>query len=152
MISMVKFDKTLYNDLPYKFEAGTPNIAGVIGFAAALRHLDEIGLDTIRQYENKLLSYGLTRAVAFPGLRLIGTAAHKVGILSFVLDDVHPHDVGTILDRQGIAVRTGHHCSMPIMDHFKVPATVRASFAIYNTVDEVDRLFEALDRVRKVFS
>jgi len=138
MISMVKFDKTLYNDLPYKFEAGTPNIAGVIGFAAALSYLEEIGLDTVRQ--------------AFPGLRLIGTAANKVGILSFVLDDVHPHDVGTILDRQGIAVRTGHHCSMPIMDHFKVPATVRASFAIYNTVDEVDRLFDALDRVRKVFS
>jgi cysteine desulfurase/selenocysteine lyase len=152
MISMVKFDKTLYNDLPYKFEAGTPNIAGVIGFAAALRYLEDTGLDTIQQYEGKLLSYGLTRAVAFPGLRLIGTAAHKVGILSFVLDDVHPHDVGTILDRQGIAVRTGHHCSMPIMDHFKIPATVRASFAIYNTVDEVDRLFEALDRVRKVFS
>lgn len=152
MISMVTFDKTLYNDLPYKFEAGTPNIAGVIGFGTALHYLNEIGLEPVRQYEHKLLSYAITRAVSFSGLRLVGTAMNKVAILSFVLDDIHPHDIGTILDRQGIAVRTGHHCSMPIMDHFKVPATVRASFAMYNTVDEVDRLFEALDRVRKVFS
>jgi len=151
MISMVTFEKTRYNDLPYKFEAGTPNIAGVIGFGAAVDYLTAIGLDHIACHERDLLAYATKRALEFDGLRIIGTAEHKASILSFVLDGIHPHDLGTILDRQGVAIRAGHHCAMPVMDHFGLPATARASFALYNTVDEVDRLFAALEQARKVF-
>lgn len=151
MIIMVTFDKTRFNELPYKFEAGTPNIEGVIGFGAALEYLTKIGLDVLTGYDQKLLSYATERAEATPNLRLIGTAEEKVGILSFVVDGIHPHDLGTLLDQQGIAIRSGHHCAMPVVDHFKVPATARASFTIYNTVEEVDRLFDGVEKARKVF-
>ena len=151
MIRQVTFAKTTYNDLPYKFEAGTPNIAGVIALAEAIDYVDAIGLTAIAQHEQVLLSHATECAHKVPGLRLIGTAAAKASILSFVLDGVHAHDVGTILDQHGVAVRSGHHCAMPVMARFGVPATVRASFAIYNTLDEVDALFSALRQVREVF-
>lgn len=151
MIIMVTFDKTQFNELPYKFEAGTPNIEGVIGFGAALEYLEKIGFNLLTGYGQKLLSYATERAEATPNLRLIGTAEEKVGILSFVVDGIHPHDLGTILDQQGIAIRAGHHCAMPVVDHFNVPATARASFTIYNTVEEVDRLFDGVENARKVF-
>jgi len=151
MISMVTFEKTRYNDLPYKFEAGTPNIAGVIGFGAAVDYLTAVGLDNIACHEHDLLTYATKRALGFEGLRIIGTAVHKASILSFVLEGIHPHDLGTILDRQGVAIRAGHHCAMPVMAHFGVPATTRASFALYNTMQEVDHLFAALEQARKVF-
>ena len=151
MIRQVTFAKTTYNDLPYKFEAGTPNIAGVIALAAAIDHVDAIGLPAIAQHEQALLGHATECARKLPGLRLIGTAAAKASILSFVLDGVHAHDVGTILDQHGVAVRSGHHCAMPVMARFGVPATVRASFAMYNTHDEVDALFSALRQVREVF-
>jgi cysteine desulfurase / selenocysteine lyase len=151
MIRQVTFAKTTWNDLPYKFEAGTPNIAGVIALGAALDYVSGIGLAAIAAHERELLAYATARARDFPGLRLIGTARDKASILSFVLEDVHPHDVGTILDAEGVAVRTGHHCAMPVMEHFGVPATVRASFALYNTRAEVDALFAALGKVREVF-
>jgi len=151
MIRQVTFAKTTWNDLPYKFEAGTPNIAGGIGLGAAIGYLERIGLDAIAAHEQALLAYATACAANVPGLRLIGTARDKAGILSFVLDDVHAHDVGTILDHEGVAVRTGHHCAMPVMERFGVPATVRASFALYNTQAEVDVLFAALAKVREVF-
>ncbi len=151
MISMVTFEKTRYNDLPYKFEAGTPNIAGVIGFGAAVDYLTAIGPDPIARHEHELLAYATKLAHDFKGLRIIGTAAHKASILSFVLEGIHPHDLGTILDRQGIAIRAGHHCAMPVMDYFGLPATARASFALYNTMDEVDQMFAALEQARRVF-
>ena len=139
------------NAPPYMCEAGTPNIAGAIGLGAAVTYVAEIGLDTIAAHEHALLAYASERAAEVPGLRQIGTAQEKAGILSFVLDDVHAHDVGTILDHEGVAVRTGHHCAMPVMERFGVPATVRASFALYNTAAEVDALFAALGKVREVF-
>ncbi len=151
MIKMVTFDKTLYNDLPYKFEAGTPNIAGVIGLGAAIEYVNAIGLDTIAGYEHELLEYATGAALNIEGLRLIGTAGNKAGILSFVLDKVHPHDLGTILDHEGIAIRTGHHCAMPVMDRFKIPATARASLAFYNSREEIDILMAALADAREVF-
>lgn len=151
MISMVTFDKTLYNDLPFKFEAGTPNIAGAIGLGAAIDYLTTIGLDRIAQHEHELLQYATAKALTIPDLQIVGTAQNKVSILSFLLEGIHPHDIGTILDHQGVAIRTGHHCAMPVMTHFNVAATARASFALYNTYQEIDRLFEALDEVRKVF-
>lgn len=151
MIKMVSFNKTIYNDLPHKFEAGTPDIAGAIGLAAAIQYLKNIGLETIAAYEHELLNYATEKALSVPGLKLIGTAANKASILSFVLDFAHAHDVGTILDLEGIAVRSGHHCAMPVMDFFKVPATVRASFAFYNTQADVDRLIQGLTKVREVF-
>jgi cysteine desulfurase/selenocysteine lyase len=150
MIKTVSFEKTTYNDLPYKLEAGTPNIAGAIGLGAALEYLDGLGLDRVAAHEHDLLVYGTERLKEVPGLRLIGTARDKAAVLSFVLDGVHPHDVGTILDREGIAVRTGHHCAMPIMTRFDIAATTRASFAVYNTRQEVDALVEGLARVREV--
>lgn len=152
MIKMVKLDRTLYNDLPYKFEAGTPHIAGGIGFGAAADYVDRIGLETIAAYEHELLEYATEQAQTVDGLKLIGTARDKTSILSFVMDGIHPHDIGTILDHEGIAIRTGHHCAMPVMDHFAVPATARASFAFYNTRDEVDRLIAALNRAHEVFA
>jgi cysteine desulfurase/selenocysteine lyase len=151
MIRRVSFEGTTYNDLPYKFEAGTPNMAGAIALGEAIRYVSGIGLAAIAAHEHALLEYASERAQAVPGLRPIGTARDKAAILSFVLDDVHAHDVGTILDLHGVAVRTGHHCTMPLMERFGVPATVRASFALYNTHAEIDALFEALGQVRKVF-
>jgi len=152
MILMVTFEKTQYNDLPHKFEAGTPNIAGVIGFGAAVRYIQSIGLDKIAAREKVLLDYATQQAQGFEGLRQIGTAKDKACVLSFVLDGVHPHDLGTILDRQGVAIRAGHHCAMPVMQFYKVPATARASFAIYNTESEIDALFAALAKARDMFA
>lgn len=151
MIKMVTFEKTVYNDLPYKFEAGTPHIAGVIGLGAAIDYVSAIGLDAIANYEHELLEYAIEAALRIEGLRLIGTAKNKASILSFVLDKVHPHDLGTILDHEGIAIRTGHHCAMPVMDRFAVPATARASFAFYNTREEVDILIAGIENAKKVF-
>jgi len=152
MIKQVTFARTTYNDLPYKFEAGTPNIAGGIGLGAAISYLDRLGLEAVAAHEHALLDDATQRANATPGLRLIGCARAKASILSFVVDGVHAHDVGTILDLEGVAVRTGHHCAMPVMEHFGVPATVRASFAVYNTHEEVEALFAALGKVREVFA
>ena len=151
MIRSVTFAKTEFNALPYKFEAGTPHIAGGIGLGAAIDYLQDIGLDTITAWEDDLLRYATARAQDIPGLRLIGTARKKAGILSFVLDGVHPHDIGTILDHEGVAIRTGHHCAMPVMEHFAVPATARASFALYNTRNDVDRLIAAIIKAKEVF-
>jgi cysteine desulfurase/selenocysteine lyase len=152
MISAVTFERTLYNVPPYKFEAGTPDIAGAIGLAAALEYVEAIGLDHVNAHEHELLAYGTAALSQVPGLRLTGTAAHKAGILAFVLEGVHPHDIGTILDREGVAIRTGHHCCQPLMDRLGVPATARASLALYNTRAEVDALARALDKVREVFT
>jgi cysteine desulfurase / selenocysteine lyase len=151
MIRSVTFAKTEYNALPYKFEAGTPHIAGGVGLGAAVDYVSNVGLHAIAAWEDELLRYATARALDIPGLRIIGTARHKAGILSFVLDGVHPHDIGTVLDHEGVAVRTGHHCAMPVMEHFAVPATARASFALYNTRDDVDRLSAAIIKVKEVF-
>ncbi|MBS1188870.1 MAG: cysteine desulfurase / L-selenocysteine selenide-lyase (L-alanine-forming) [Rhodocyclaceae bacterium] len=152
MIRKVSFEGSTWNDLPYKFEAGTPNIAGGIALGAAIDYVSGIGLAAIAAHEARLLAYATEQARAFPGLALVGSARDKASILGFTLAGIHPHDIGTILDTQGVAVRTGHHCAMPVMAHFGVPATVRASFALYNTRDEVDALFRALHQVREVFS
>jgi cysteine desulfurase / selenocysteine lyase len=152
MISSVTFEKTLYNRLPYKFEAGTPNVSGAIGLRAALDYVDAIGLDRIAAHEHRLLAYGTERLRAIPGLRLIGTARKKEGVLSFVVDGIHPHDLGTVLDQQGIAIRTGHLCAQPLMQRFGVPATARASLALYNTMEEIDALAGGLEKAREVFA
>ena len=151
MISRVTFEKTSYNAVPFKFEAGTPNIAGTIGLAAAIDYVEAIGLDAIAAHENDLLDYATRRADELSGLTLIGTARDKASILSFTLEGIHPHEIGTILDQRGIAIRTGHHCAMPVMDHFGVPATARASFALYNTRNEVDALIEGIREVQALF-
>jgi len=151
MIKSVSFEKTTYNDLPYKFEAGTPDIAGAIGLGAALEYLEGLGRDRVEAYERDLLAYGTERLSMCPGVRLVGTARQKAGVLSFVVDGVHAHDVGTILDREGIAIRTGHHCAMPLMARLGVPATARASLALYNTREELDALVRGLDKVREIF-
>jgi cysteine desulfurase/selenocysteine lyase len=152
MIRTVTFEKTTYNDLPYKFEAGTPNIAGGIGMGAAFDYINQIGIEKIAAYEHELLLYGTESLQQIPGLRLIGTAREKAAVLSFVMEGIHPHDIGTVLDRQGIAVRTGHHCAQPVMDWFHVPATTRASLAFYNTAAEIDALAAGLRKVKEVFS
>jgi len=152
MIKSVTFEKTIYNDLPYKFEAGTPNIEGAIGLKAAIDYLNEIGLEQISVYENELLQYATDKLSEIPQLKIIGTAKEKASIISFILENIHPHDVGTILDFEGIAVRTGHHCTQPVMQHFNIPATTRASFSFYNTKEEIDKLFSAIQKVIKVFS
>ncbi len=152
MISSVTFEKTIYNKLPYKFEAGTPDVSGVIGLGAAIKYINGIGLDRIAAHEHELLVYATRLVSAIPGIRLIGTAKEKAGVLSFVFDGVHPHDVGTILDQEGIAIRTGHHCAQPIMQRFDIPATARASFAFYNTMQEVDALAKGIEKVREVFA
>jgi cysteine desulfurase/selenocysteine lyase len=152
MIKVVTFAKTTYNDLPYKFEAGTPNIAGGIGLGAALDYVNRIGMDRIAAYEHQLLEYGTEKLSAIPGLRIIGTAREKASVLSFVMDGIHPHDIGTVLDKQGIAVRTGHHCAQPVMDFFNVPATTRASLAFYNTFGEIDALVAGLHKVKEIFA
>lgn len=151
MISSVTFEKTIYNKLPYKFEAGTPNIAGTIGFGAAIDYLTEIGQEEIAVYEGELLSYAIACVSEVGGLRQIGTAKERTGVVSFTLGDIHAHDLGTFLDQEGIAIRTGHHCAQPVMDRFKVPATARASFCFYNTKEEVDALVLAMERVKRVF-
>jgi cysteine desulfurase/selenocysteine lyase len=152
MIKTVTFEKTTYADLPYKFEAGTPNIAGGIGLGAAFDYLTHLGLDQIAAYEHELLLYGTEALLRIPGLRIIGTAREKAAVLSFVIEGIHPHDIGTVLDRQGIAVRTGHHCAQPVMDWFHVPATTRASLAFYNTTAEIDALTAGLKKVKEIFS
>ena len=151
MISSVTFEKTFYNSLPYKFEAGTPNIAGVYGLGAALDYVNQIGLANIASYEHALLAYATEAISQIPGVRIIGTAREKAGVISFVLAGVHAHDVGTVLDREGIAVRTGHHCAQPVMDRFGVPATVRASLAFYNTKQEINALAAGIQRVKALF-
>jgi cysteine desulfurase / selenocysteine lyase len=152
MIRSVTFEKTEYNDIPYKFEAGTPNIAGAIGLGAALDYVRDVGIGAIEAHERALLAYATTRVSAIPGLRIIGTAKEKAGILSFTLEGVHAHDVGTILDHGGVAIRAGHHCAMPIMTRFGVAGTARASFALYNTCEEVDALVAGIERVRRMFA
>ena len=151
MISSVTFEKTIYNVVPYKFEAGTPNLADVYGLGAALDYVNQIGLANITSYEHALLSYATEAIQQIPGVRIIGTAREKAGVISFVVDGVHAHDVGTILDREGIAVRTGHHCAQPVMDRFGVPATVRASLAFYNTKQEINALAAGIQRVKALF-
>ena len=151
MIRTVTFEKTTYNEVPYKFEAGTPNIAGGIGMGAALDYVTNLGLDRIAAYEHELLVYGTQLLSRIPGLRMIGTAREKAAVLSFVIDGIHPHDIGTVLDRMGIAVRTGHHCAQPVMDWFRIPATTRASLAFYNTTSELDALADGLRKVKEVF-
>ena len=152
MILTVSFEKTQYNSLPYKFEAGTPNIVGAIGFGRAIKYIRSIGLDNIAAREKVLLEYATAQAKKIKGLKLIGTAKDKACVLSFVLEGVHPHDLGTILDREGVAIRAGHHCAMPVMQFYKVPATARASFAIYNTEAEIDALFVALAKAQDMFA
>ncbi len=152
MILTVTFEKTTYNQLPWKFEAGTPHISGAIALGAAIRYLQGIGMERIAQYEHALLEYAEARLKVIPGLRLIGTAPEKAAVASFTLEGIHPHDIGTILDTEGVAIRTGHHCAMPVMEFFKIPATARASFAFYNTFEEIDRLVAALERARTLLS
>jgi cysteine desulfurase/selenocysteine lyase len=152
MIKSVTFEKTIYNDLPYKFEAGTPGIAGGIGLAAAIDYIQEVGLDNIHAFEHDLLVYATQAVQKVRGLHIIGTAREKASVLSFVIDGVHPHDIGTILDDEGVAIRTGHHCAQPVMQRFSIPATARASFAFYNTKEEVDVMVGALNKVIEVFA
>lgn len=151
MIASVTFDGTTYNELPYKFEAGTPNMAGSVGLATALDYVQGLGLPAIAAHETALLDYATARLGEIKGLRIIGTAANKTSVLSFVLDGIHPHDIGTMLDLEGIAVRAGHHCTQPLMDRLGLPATARASFAFYNTFAEVDRLADGIPRIMDIF-
>ena len=150
MISSVTFEKTVYNSLPYKFEAGTSNIAGGIGLGAAIDYLNQIGMENIAAYEDELLAYATEAVSRIPGLRIIGTAAKKAGVISFVMEGIHPHDVGTVLDQEGIAVRTGHHCAQPLMERFGIPATTRASFAFYNTKREIDALVAGIYKAKEL--
>ena len=151
MIKSVSFEKTTYNELPFKFEAGTPNIAGVLGLKSAIDYVNEIGLEAIAEYEQELLHYGTQKLSQIEGLTIFGTAKNKASVISFLLDGIHPYDTGTILDKLGIAIRTGHHCTEPIMTRFGIPGTARASFAFYNTIEEIDALYEGLLRVKKMF-
>jgi len=152
MIKSVTFEKTIYNDLPYKFEGGTPDIAGAIGLGAAIDYVNGLGFSRITAHEEELLQYGTEALESIAGVHIVGTSAHKAGILSFVMDTAHPHDIGTILDEQGIAIRTGHHCAQPVMQRFQIPATARASLAFYNTKEDIDALVKGIDRVIEVFS
>jgi cysteine desulfurase / selenocysteine lyase len=152
MIRSVTFERTSYNEVPHKFEAGTPHIAGAVGLAAAIDYVTALGLERVAAHEAQLLAYGTESLSQIPGLRLIGTASRKAGIISFVLDEVHPHDIGTILDRQGVAIRAGHHCCQPLMGRLGVPATARASFALYNTREEIDRLAASVRAAKAVFA
>lgn len=151
MIKVVTFEKTTYNDLPYKFEAGTPHIEGGIGLGRAIQYLESVGLDNIAAYEHELLEYATELIGGIPGVRIIGTAKEKASVLSFLINDIHPHDIGTILDQEGIAIRAGHHCAQPVMQRFNVPSTARASFAFYNTKEEIDVLANAIHTVIEVF-
>jgi cysteine desulfurase/selenocysteine lyase len=150
MIASVSFEKTVYNRLPYKFEAGTPNIADTIALGTAVEYLEGVGLDQIEQHEHELLTYATQSVERIPGITIVGTAKEKAGVLSFTMENIHPHDIGTILDREGIAVRTGHHCAQPVMQRFGIPATVRASFGLYNTRQEVDALVTGIHKVNEV--
>ncbi len=152
MIASVTFDKTIYNRLPYKFEAGTPNIADTIGMGAAIAYLQDLGLDNIEKHEAAILDYATEQVQKIPGVSVIGTAKEKAGVLSFVIENIHPHDIGTILDHEGVAVRTGHHCAQPVMQRFGIPATARASFGLYNTHEEVDVLVRGIRKVIEVMS
>jgi cysteine desulfurase/selenocysteine lyase len=152
MIKSVSFEKTIYNDLPYKFEAGTPNIAGTIGLGAAVEYLSKLDIDAVENHERELLNHATDALGKIEGVRLVGTAREKLGVVSFVIDSIHPHDIGTILNEEGIAIRTGHHCAQPVMERFGIPATARASFAFYNTREEVDVLVRGIHRVKEVFS
>jgi cysteine desulfurase/selenocysteine lyase len=151
MIETVTFEKTTYNELPYKFEAGTPNIGGAIGLGEAIDYINKVGIENIGLHEKHLLDYATEAVADIPGLKIIGTADEKVSVLSFVLDDVHPHDIGTFLDFEGVAIRTGHHCTQPVMDRYNIPATSRASFAMYNTKDEINILVNGLRKIIEVF-
>jgi len=152
MITRVSFkSQTRYNQIPHKFEAGTPNISGAIGLGAAIDYLSQLDMHQITAHENELLEYATTKLQQIPELTVVGTAAEKTGIISFVLDDIHPHDIGTILDQSGIAIRAGHHCAMPLMERFGINATTRASFGIYNTLKDVDRLVDGLKEVTRLF-
>jgi cysteine desulfurase/selenocysteine lyase len=151
MIASVTFEKSTWNTLPYKFEAGTPHIEGAIGLAVALDYISSVGFDAIGRHERDLLQYATQSLEGIESVRVVGTAPTKASILSFVMEGVHPHDIGTIVDREGVALRTGHHCAQPVMDRFCIPATARASFAMYNTRDEVDALTAAIRKVAKVF-
>ena len=152
MIAEVSFEKTTYADLPHKFEAGTPNICGGIAFGAAIDYMNGIGFENIAAYENELLEYGTTKLLEIEGLKIYGTSKHKTSVISFNLEGIHPYDIGTILDKLGIAVRTGHHCAQPIMDFYKIPGTVRASFAFYNTKAEIDTFIEAVKKAKMMLS
>jgi cysteine desulfurase/selenocysteine lyase len=152
MILEVRFDGTTYNALPYKFEAGTPNISGAVGLGASIDYLNSVGIEEIASHESELLAYMTTQLERVDGIRLIGTARHKASVQSFLLGDIHPHDIGTILDHQGVAIRTGHHCAMPVMDFFGVPGTARASLALYNNVEDIDRLIVALKKTVEIFA
>jgi cysteine desulfurase/selenocysteine lyase len=152
MITKVTFEETVYNELPAKFEAGTPNIAGAVGLGAAVEYLTGLGMDAISAHESRVLAAATEKLSAIEGLRIIGTARHKAGVISFTLGNIHPHDLGTVIDHYGVALRTGHHCAMPVMQFFKVPATARVSFGLYNTLEEVDILIDALEQSREMFS
>ena len=149
MILAVNFERTVYNEVPYKFEAGTPSISGAVGLGAACDFLRSVGFDAIAHHEDELLRYASEKLLA-DDFNVIGTAKHKSGVVSFTLGNIHPHDIGTIVDSEGVAIRTGHHCAMPVMEFFEVPATARASFGIYTNTDDIDRLARALDEVREV--
>jgi len=151
MISRVTFEKSTWNDLPAKFEAGTPNIAGGVGLGAAIDYLEDIGMEAIAAHEQTLLACASEKLEAIEGFRIIGSAANKAGVISFTLGDIHPHDLGTIIDHYGVALRTGHHCTMPVMQFFGVPATARVSFGLYNTLEEVDILVDSLHKAREMF-
>ncbi|HXU13732.1 MAG TPA: cysteine desulfurase [Terriglobales bacterium] len=151
MISSVSFERTVYNKVPHKFEAGTPDISGPIGLKAALEYVSRLGIENIEQHENQVLEYATNRISALSGVRLIGTAKQKAGVLSFVMEGVHPHDIGTILDQEGIAIRTGHHCAQPVMERYGIPATARASLGLYNTKEEIDALVRGIKKVQEVF-
>jgi cysteine desulfurase/selenocysteine lyase len=152
MILSVSFAHTQYNDLPYKFEAGTPHIAGAIGLGAAIDYMQSIGINKIAAYEHHLLTYATAKVNELDGVRIIGTAKDKASVLSFMIEDVHPHDVGTIFDQQGVAIRAGHHCAQPVMQFYGIPATARASFAFYNTEEEIDALVSAIKSTQELFA
>jgi cysteine desulfurase/selenocysteine lyase len=152
MIRSVTFERTLYADPPQKFEAGTPHIAGVIGLGAAIEYVTSLGFDAIGAHERELLAYATARLGEIPGLRLLGTAPHKLGVLSFVMDAAHPHDIGTIVDAQGVAIRTGNHCAQPVMERLGVPGSARASLGVYNHRGDIDALVRALHSVREIFA
>ena len=152
MIKSVTFEKTIFNDIPYKFEAGTPHIAGAIGFSAAIDYVNLLDWNDVQQYEQGLLRSATEALGEIEGLKIIGTSKEKAGVVSFTIEGIHPHDIGTILDQEGIAIRTGHHCAQPVMDRFGIPATARASFAFYNTQEEVHALVRGIKKVKEVFS
>jgi cysteine desulfurase/selenocysteine lyase len=152
MILSVTFEKTSYNELPFKFEAGTPNVGGAIGLGAALDYLDAVGIDNVAAYEHELLTYATGKLSAIPQLKIIGNARRKASVVSFVLEGIHPHDIGTIIDQEGVAIRTGHHCAQPLMQRYGLAATARASLALYNTTEEIDRLAKSIDKVLEVFA